>query len=305
VKAARLHAHTPPTFVYEDAPDPRPGDGEVLVRVHAAAVTPTELVWSPTTRNRDGTPRPLPLVMGHEFSGTIAGLGPGATGLAMGDAVYGMNDWFRDGAQAECCVARAGEVARKPRMLDDAAAAATPISALTAWQGLVDRTHLAAGERVLIHGASGAVGVFAVQLARGLGAHVIGTASAANLDFVRGLGADQVLDYRAAHFETEVRDVDVVFDTVGGATLARSWSVLRPGGRVVTIAASEEGTQDPRVQAAFFIVEPRGDQLEEIAALVDAGGLRTFVDAVLPLAEAQSAYARKAARGKVVLRVGD
>jgi NADPH:quinone reductase-like Zn-dependent oxidoreductase len=305
VKAARLHAHTPPTFVYEDAPDAHPGDGEVLVRVHAAAVTPTELVWFPTGSTRDGGPRPLPLVMGHEFSGTIAGRGGDLTGFAVGDAIYGMNDWFRDGAQAEYCVARAGEVARKPRTLDDAAAAATPISALTAWQGLVDRTRLAAGERVLIHGASGAVGIFAVQLARRLGAHVIATASSANLDFVRSLGADEALDYRTARFETELRDVDVVFDTVGGETLARSWSVLRPGGRLVTIAASEEGTRDPRAQAAFFIVEPRGDQLEEIARRIDAGELRTFVDAVLPLAEAQSAYARKPARGKVVLRVED
>ncbi len=302
MKAARLHAHTP-TFVYEDAPDPRPGDGEVLVHVRAAAVTPTELVWFPTTNAHDGKPRPLPLVMGHEFSGTIAALGAGVADAAVGEAVYGMNDWFRDGAQAEYCVARGDEVARKPRTLDDVAAAATPISALTAWQGLVDRTHLAAGERVLIHGASGAVGLFAVQLARRLGAHVIATASSSALDLVRELGAAEALDYRTTRFDQSVRDVDVVFDTVGGETLARSWGVLKPSGRLVTIAASEEGTQDPRAQAAFFIVEPRRAQLAEIADLIDAGALRTFVDAVLPLAEAQAAYARKAKRGKVVLRV--
>lgn len=305
MKAARLHAHTPPAFVYEDAPDPHPQDGEVLVRVHAAAVTPTELVWFPTTRTRDGAPRPLPIVMGHEFSGTIAALGAGVAGLAVGEAVYGMNDWFRDGAQADLCAARADEVAPKPRTLDHTAAAATPISALTAWQGLVDRTRLAAGERVLIHGASGAVGVFAVQLARRLGAYVIGTASGPNLDFVRSLGADETLDYRTARVEQELCDVDVVFDTVGGETLARSWGVLRPGGRLVTIAASEEGTQDPRNQAAFFIVEPKRDQLAEVAELIDAGELRPFVDAVLPLPDVQAAYARKPARGKVVLHVKD
>jgi NADPH:quinone reductase-like Zn-dependent oxidoreductase len=303
MKAARLHAHAPPTFVYEDAPDPRPGDGEVLVRVHAAAVTPTELVWLPTTQERDGRPRPLPIVTGHEFSGTIAAIGAGVTDLAIGEAVYGMNDWFRDGAQAELCVARAGEVAPKPRTLDDAEAAATPISALTAWQGLVERARLASGERVLIHGASGAVGLFAVQLARRIGAHVIATASGASLDLVRDLGAAEGLDYRTTRFDETIRDVDVVFDTVGGDTLARSWAVLRPGGRLVTIAASAEGTHDPRVEAAFFIVEPKRDQLEGVATMIDAGELRTFVDAVLPLAEAQKAYARKATRGKVVLRV--
>ncbi len=303
MKAALLRAHVPPTFVYEDAPDPRPANGEVLVRVRAAAVTPTELAWFPTTHTADGGPRPLPIVTGHEFSGTIVALGDGVTDRAVGDAVYGMNDWFRDGAQAEYCVARAGEVAPKPRTLDDAAAAATPISVLTAWQGLIERARLAAGERVLVHGASGAVGLFAVQLARRLGAHVIATASGASLDLVRDLGAAEALDYRATRFDDTVRGVDVVFDTVGGDTLARSWGVLRPGGRLVTIAASEENARDPRVAAVFFIVEPNRAQLERVAALIDAGELRTFVDAVLPLAEAQGAYARKATRGKVVLQV--
>ena len=304
MKAARLHAHVPPTFVYEDVPVPTAGAGEVLVRVHAAAVTPSELVWVPTTSTREGTPRPTPIILGHEFSGIIAALGAGASGFRAGDEVFGMNDWFRDGAQAEYCVARAEEIAPKPRTLDHAHAAATPISALTAWQGLVDRARLARGERVLIHGASGAVGVFAVQLARRLGARVVGTASAANLDFVRALGADQALDYRAAGFEGELRDIDVVFDTVGGDTLQRSWRVLKPTGRLVTIAASEERTDDPRAKAAFFIVEPNGAQLREIARLMDAGELRTFVEE-LPLAKAQAAYARKPAHGKVVLRVED
>ncbi len=259
-------------------------------------------MWLPTTKTTTGEPRPLPLVMGHEFSGVIAALGANVTGFAVGDAVFGMNDWFRDGAQADYCVARATELATKPRTLDDAQAAATPISALTAWQGLIDRTHVAAGDRVLIHGASGAVGIFAVQLARRLGAEVIGTASTANLEFVRDLGAERVIDYRTTRFEDELRDIDVVFDTVGGATLQRSWSVLKAGGRAVTIAASEEATDDARAEAAFFIVEPRGIELAEIARLIDAGELRPFVDAVLPLREAQAAYARKPARGKIVLR---
>jgi NADPH:quinone reductase-like Zn-dependent oxidoreductase len=303
MKAARLIAHAPPTFRYEDMPDPVAGAGEVLIRVHAAAVTPTELQWAPTTSMRDGTPRPLPLVMGHELSGTVAGLGAGVVGVRVGDEVFGMNDWFRDGAQAEYCLARADEIAPKPRTIDHAHAAATPISALTAWQGLVDRARLARGERMLVHGASGAVGCFAVQLARRLGAYVIGTASAAKRDFVRTLGADEVLDYRTDRFDEALDAVDVVFDTVGGATLQRSWRVLAPNGRLVTIAASEEATEDPRAKAAFFIVEPRSDELRELARLIDAGELRTFVDALLPLAAASAAYGRKPERGKVVLTV--
>jgi NADPH:quinone reductase-like Zn-dependent oxidoreductase len=158
---------------------------------------------------------------------------------------------------------------------------------------------------VLIHGAAGGVGTFAVQLARWRGARVTGTASAANLDFVRSLGADEVIDYRAERFEDVVRDVDVVFDTVGGETLERSWGVLKPGGRLVTVAASGEQTTDERIRAAYFIVEPSRTQLEEIARLIDAGALRPVVGAVFPLAEARQAYESKPGRGKVVLRVVD
>lgn len=304
MKALRLHGRTtPPPFVYEEAPRPEPGEGEVLVAVHAAAVTPTELQWAPTWTTRAGAARPLPIIAGHEFSGEVRAVGHGVTDLAPGDAVYGMNDWFRDGAQAEYCVARATEVAPKPRAIDHVHAAVVPISALTAWQGLIERAHLATGQRVLIHGASGGVGVFAVQLARRCGAHVIGTASASNVDFVRGLGADAVIDYRAQRFENAVRNVDVVFDTVGGETLERSWGVLKPGGTLVTVAASEEAAETPRVREAFFIVEPKRSQLDEITRLIDDAELLALVGAVFPLAQGRDAYAHKPAHGKVVLRV--
>src|SRR5262249_46787826 len=184
-------------------------------------------------------------------------------------------------------------------------AAVAPISALTAWQGLIERGRLVAGQRVLIHGAAGGVGVFAVQLARWRGAHVIGTASASNVAFVRGLGADEGIDYRAQPFEPVVHDLDVVFDTVGGETLERSWGVLKPGGRLVTIANPGEGSQDPRVREAFFIVQANRAQLAEIARLIDAGQLRPVVDAVFPLAQARQAYGHKPAHGKVVLDVAD
>jgi NADPH:quinone reductase-like Zn-dependent oxidoreductase len=305
MQAFRLYGPVDPNrWVYEEAPTPEPGEGEVLIRVHAAGIINTEVTWVPTWKTRTGTPRTLPVIPGHEFSGEITALGPNVTGLRVGDMVYGLNDWYRDGAQAEYCVARVADVARKPARVDHVHAGASPISALTAWQGLFDRARLAPGERVLIHGAAGGVGVFAVQLAHWRGARVIGTASAANLEFVRGLGAGEVIDYRAARFEDVVRDVDVVFDAVGGETLDRSWTVLRPGGRLVTIVSVEKPA-DERGQAAFFIVEPSARQLDEVARLIDSGVIRPIIGKVFPLADARQAYQFKPERGKVVLQVMD
>jgi NADPH:quinone reductase-like Zn-dependent oxidoreductase len=290
-------------MVYETAPTPQPGEGEVLVRVHAAGVIPTELVWVPTWTLRTGERRPLPVIPGHEFSGEIAALGAGVKDVTLGELVYGLNDWYRDGAQAEYCVARVGDFAGKPASIDHVHAAATPISALTAWQGLIERGRLVTGERVLIHGAAGGVGSFAVQLAAWRGAHVTATASQANLDFVRGLGADEVIDHRARRFEDVVRDIDVMFDTVGGETLRRSWGLVKRGGRVVTIAASSEGAADERTRSAFFLVAPSRRQLEEIGWLIDSGAIRAIVDSVFPLPEGRRAYQHKPAHGKTVLRV--
>ena len=295
----------PEVFAYEEALQPRPGEGEVLVRVHAAGVIQTELSWVPTWTTQSGEPRPLPVIPGHEFSGEIAALGSGVRDVSEGDLVYGLNDWYRDGASAEYCVARIADISCNPASVDHVHAAATPISALTAWQGLLERAGLAAGERVLIHGAAGGVGTLAVQLAHWRGARVIATASAANLDFVRSLGADEVIDYRTERFEDLARDMDVVFDTVGGETLERSWGVLKTSGRLVTVAASGEQTTDERIRAAYFIVEPSRTQLAEIARLIDGGALRPIVGAVFPLAEARQAYQHKPSRGKVVLRVVD
>ena len=306
MKAARLRAHAgPEQLVVEEAPAPRAGTGEVLIEVHAAGVTPTELAWQPTWTTREGTPRAPPVIPGHELSGVVVAAGPGAD-LAVGDVVYGTNDWYRDGAQAELCVARAADVAPKPSSLDHATAAVVPISALTAWQGLFVRGLLGAGQLVLIHGGAGAVGGFAVQLARWRGARVAATASAADLDFVRELGASVALDYRATRFEDQLRDVDVVLDTVGGDTLARSRAVLAPGGRLVTIAASSEATDDARVRGAFFIVEPSRAQLVDLGKLIDAGSLQPLLTAVYPLEQARQAWEharRGGLRGKVALRI--
>jgi NADPH:quinone reductase-like Zn-dependent oxidoreductase len=304
MKAIRFHVRGgPESFVYEDAPMPHPGVGEVLVGVHAAAVTPTELEWVPTWTTPVGAPRPFPIIPGHEFSGEVRAVGAGVTDFAIGDAVFGMNDWYIDGAQAEYCVARAVDLAPKPQAIDSVHAAVTPISALTAWQGLIERARLARGERVLIHGAAGGVGVFAVQIARWCGGRVIGTASAHNVEFVRGLGANEVIDRGAQRFEDLVHDADVVFDTVGGETLERSWGVLKAGGRLITIAASSEQTEETRVRDAFFIVEPNRAQLTRIANLIDSGDLRTIVGGVFPLEQARRAYEHKPVRGKVALTV--
>lgn len=299
--AIRLHARDIESLRYEEAPTPWPGPGEVLVRVRAAAVTPTELQWVPTWTTRDGGPRPLPIIPGHEFSGEVVAVGDGVVSPGVGEDVYGINDWFGEGSQAEFCVARADQIACKPVSLDHAHTAVIPISALTAWQGLFERGNLVAGQHVLIHGGAGGVGSFAVQFAHRRGARVTATASGNNLEFVRNLGADDVIDYRAERFEDRVRGVDMVFDTVGGDTLQRSWPVLRPGGRLVTVAASEEHSRDDRIRTAFFVVEPRRGELEEIARWIDRNEIRPIVGAAFPLAEALHAYRHKPRHGKVVL----
>jgi len=307
MKAAYLTRNAgPEALIFGDLPQPRPLRGEVLVKVHASAVTPTEFNWSPTFKTRTGQPRPFPIVLSHEFSGVIEEVGDAVNGLRVGDTVYGMNDWFANGAQAEYCVAPAAALAPMPSTLDPTKAAVVPISALTAWQGLFERCRLEAGERVLVHGGAGGVGLFAVQLAHWRGARVITTASTHNLGFVRSLGTDEVVDYQTTPFDRAVRDIDVVFDTVGGPTLDRSWSVLSPEGRLVTIAAQSEALKQSRACEAFFIVEPNQGQLAEIGRLLDSGKIRAFVEAAFGLEQAREAYARAkrgGMRGKIALLV--
>lgn len=297
----------PPLLIQDDASQPQPGRGELLIRVCAAGIMLTELSWYPTSHRKNGEPR-VGAVPAHEFSGMVAAVGEDVGSLEIGHEVYGMNDWYANGAMAEYCIAPFFGLAPKPRRLTHVEAASVPIGALTAWQGLFDHAKLQPGERVLIHGGAGGVGVFAVQLARLHGAHVIATASAHNRDFVSSLGAEQVIDYRASRFEECVQGLDVVFDTVGGDTLERSWSVLRPGGRMVTVVSTEADSIDARVKQAFFIVEPNQKQLVEVAALLESGQLRTVVDAVIPLLQAPEIYAGKVprqGRGKLVVAVAN
>ncbi|HVU44825.1 MAG TPA: NADP-dependent oxidoreductase [Terracidiphilus sp.] len=307
MKAIQIdNSHQPQTLAAVDLPIPGPGEKEILVRVSAAGVTPAELVWYPTTNTRSGEPR-VKAVPGHEFSGVVAALGKNAQGFEVGDEIYGLNDWFADGATAEFCITQPQNIAAKPQTLSHAEAAAVPIGALTAWQGLYSRVDLQPGERVLIHGAAGAVGVFATQFARLRGAVVIATASAQAVAFVRQIGADEVIDYKSERFEDRVDKVDVVFDAVGGETRDRSWSVLRPGGRLVTIAADAEATNDQRVKDAFLLVEANQHQLQEIARLLDAGTIRAFVRAEVSMEQTPLAYTgglrERLVYGKVVVNI--
>jgi NADPH:quinone reductase-like Zn-dependent oxidoreductase len=279
----------------------------LLIRVHAVGVTPTELLWYPTTHRKSGEARSA-AVPGHEFSGRIAAVGDGIeASYSAGQEVFGMNDWFVDGATAEFCCTQHSAVVLKPRQLTHVEAASVPIGALTAWQGLFYRAGLQPGERVLIHGGSGAVGVFAIQFARQRGAEVLTTAAARNREFLTGLGAQRVIDYRTERFEDMAMGIDLVFDTVGGQTLARSWHLLGPRGRLVTIAADSAGTSDERTQKSFFIVEPNQQQLSAIAEQLASGLLRPVVRGVVTFDQADEAYLRPQTErngcGKTVISV--
>ncbi|MET7986095.1 NADP-dependent oxidoreductase [Streptomyces sp. NPDC005281] len=308
MRAVRGHRRGgPEELIYEVAPKPVPGHGDVLIEVRAASVTPGELDWDATWTDSfdDGRPR-LPIVPSKEFSGVVAELGHGVTGFRPGEAVYGLIPFTRDGAAAEYVSVPAADLAAKPGSLDHERAAALPLAGLTAWQGLVTHAGVEPGQRVLVHGGAGGVGSFAVQVAAALGAEVTATAADRDADFVRGLGADTVIDYAEQRFENEVKDADVVFDTVGGDTLARSWQVLRPGGVLVGVVEPPEPPEGSDARAVFFVVEPDRAGLEELNALVDAGRLIPQVDRIVPLESAPGAYAaleREHRRGKIVLRV--
>jgi NADPH:quinone reductase-like Zn-dependent oxidoreductase len=280
-----------PKLVETNIPQPQPGPGEILVRVAAAGVIRTELGWSPTTHTKSGAPRNN-AIPSHEFAGTIAALGEGVTDFAIGQRIYGMNDWYAEGALAEYCLTTPDAIAPAPMTLTLTQAATVPISGLTAWQGLFDHGHLHPGDRVLVHGGAGSVGLFAVQLANLHGAHVIATASGRDTAFANRLGAAQIIDYHSTRFEDVVQGpFDIIFDTVGGDMLLRSLPLLRPGRFAVTVSSSNENSSDERIKNAFFIVKPNQRQLMEIAHWLDTGRLRTWVKSALPLFMADSAYA--------------
>ena len=308
MKAVCIYAYGgPDKLVYEDAPCPHPGEGEVLVKVHAAAINPVD--WKIREGHMEAMlHHTLPLILGWDVSGVVESLGTNILTLKVGDEVFSRPDIARDGAYAEFIVIRESEVAMKPRSVDHIHAAALPLAGLTAWQTLFDAAGLSAGQRVLIHAAAGGVGSLAVQLAKWKGACVIGTASEENHDFLRKLGLDQVVDYARERFEDVVEPVDVVLDTMGGEIQELSWKVLKPGGILVSIVSppSAEKAAKGGFRGAFVFTKPNAAQLAEIAKLVDAEKLKAIVETILPLSDAtrgQEVSERGHTRGKIVLRV--
>jgi NADPH:quinone reductase-like Zn-dependent oxidoreductase len=288
-----LRAHTPggpEVLVYEPAPVPTPAPDEVLVAVHAAGITFAELTWTETWQ-RDGRDR-TPVVPSHEVSGVVTGAGDDVTELDIGSEVYGLIRFDRDGAAADYVAVPAADLARKPATVSHTVAAAVPLAALTAWQAWYDHAALRPGERVLVHGGAGGVGAFAVQLARAGGAEVTSTARGTDLPLVQRLGAQRVIDYEGGGWTTEGPVYDVVLDTVGGRTLHESFTVLRRGGRLITLQAppSPERAQYFDVQATFFVVTPDPGQLAHLAGLVDSGELQVLIAATYPLAEGRAAF---------------
>jgi NADPH:quinone reductase-like Zn-dependent oxidoreductase len=289
----------------EEVPMPSPGIGDVLLEVRAASFIPTELKWPSTWVDRAGKARPAP-IPAHEVSGVVVDLGYGTTGFAVGDEVYGLTDWYRDGAAAGYVAVEARNLAPKPRSLNHAHAAAVPLAALTAWQALFEHGGLSAGQSVLIHGAGGGVGVFAVQLAHSAGARVIATGRGWAEDLVRELRADEFADTERRRFEEVAGEVDVVLDVIGGEIRRRSWTLLKAGGVLVSVVPPPEETRHPAARGIFFIVEPDRTTLAELARRIDAGELRSIVGEVFPLERGREAFEAKrrfVVPGKVVLQV--
>lgn len=286
-----------------EMPYPHAAENDVIVRVHAAGVTPGELDWPATWTDRAGRDR-TPTIPGHEVSGSIIELGYGTTGFAVDQRVFGITDWARNGSLAEYVAVEARNLAPLSPGIDFTMAAALPISGLTAWQGLFMHAHLADGQTVLVHGAAGAVGSIAVQLAREAGAKVIGSGRAEHKDTVLSLGVDTFLDLQRDRME-DAGKVDVVFDVIGGETLRRSAQLVRPGGWLVTIAEPPQ-VQPEDAHAVFFVVEPERAGLVALERRLRDGRLHPIVGAVFPLAHATAAFDPSIRRrGKTVVVVAD
>lgn len=308
MRAWRVHEFGPPEVMrFESVPRPEPGPGEVLVKVTAAGVGP----WDGWIRaGRSALPQPLPLTLGSDLSGEVIALGSGVSELHQGDQVYGVTNPRFIGAYAEYAVASAAMVSSKPRSLTHVEAASVPVVSVTAWQALFEHAKLKAGQTVVIHGAAGNVGSYAIQLACQAGVKTIATVGTDDISRARELGANTVIDYRTQRFEEEIRDVDAVIDLVGGETQPRSFQVLRRGGKLISAVSRPDQDLAERhgVGAAFFLVNVTSQHLTEIARLFDDGRLRTNVGAVLPLADAREAHfmlegGRPRPKGKIVLAV--
>ncbi len=306
MKANRIHRFGPPEVIdFEDIDRPASRSGEVLVRVEAAGVGP----WDAWVRaGKSALPQPLPLTLGSDLSGIVEAVGPEVPESWLGVDAYGVTNARFTGAYAEYALASAAMIARKPQRLSYIEAAAVPVVAVTAWQMLFEHARVAAGQSVLVHGGAGNVGAYAVQMARRAEARVIATAAAGDFDYVRRLGADEVIDFRSVRFEDVAGPVDAVIDTVGGAVQERSFDILKPGGLVSAVGQPDPVKAESQgVRALFFLVDVTTASLSRIAEMIDAGELTSSVGAVLPLAEARQAHeilerSRSRPRGKIVLR---
>jgi NADPH:quinone reductase-like Zn-dependent oxidoreductase len=310
MNAIRIHNYGGPEVLqYEDAPCPRVKNGQVLIRVHAAGVNPLD--WKVRSGSLNGfIQHKLPLIPGWDASGVVENVGHGVSRFKKGDEVFAMADPTRDGAYADYVAVRGTALAIKPKSLHHVRAAATPVSALAAWQSLFDLGQLQFGQRILIHGGSGGVGHFAVQLAKWKGAYVLATASSNNQQLLRELGADEAIDYTTQKFEDVAHNIDIVLDTIGGETQERSWLVLNKGGALISLVQlpSEEKANRFGVRGITSSVQPDGAQLRAIAKLIDSAKLRPAIDRILPLSEARRAHELSQnghARGKIILRVKD
>jgi NADPH:quinone reductase-like Zn-dependent oxidoreductase len=309
MKAVRIHAYGDRSVLqFEDAPKPEVKPDDALVRIVAAAVNPID--W----KIRQGhlkafVPYVFPLTLGWDFSGVIEALGSEVSSFAVGDAVFSRPDVRRDGSYAEYIAVRAVELARKPKTISHVEAASIPLAGITAWESIVAVGALAAGQTALIHAASGGVGSLAVQIAKWRGAHVIATTSKANVELVRSLGADQVIDYRNERFAEKVKDVDLVVDTIGGEVQASSWSVLRRDGILVSTVSvpSVERAAALGVRSAHILIGPDAAVLDQLAGLVDSGKLRTLIGgefALRNIADAHALSETSRTVGKIVIYVG-
>ena len=290
----------------DDVPVILPASNQVLIKVKSASVNPVD--W----KIREGYLQPLlnhalPLTLGWDVSGEVHEVGNQVNHLNVGDAVYSRPDIAKNGSYAEYITVDADEVAIKPKTLSWQEAAGVPLAALTAWQSLFDFTELKSGEQVLIHAGSGAVGQFAIQLAKHHGAIVYTTTSTRNIELVKSLGADHVIDYTTEDF-SELRDMDVVFDTIGGETQAKSWQTVKSGGRLVSITENpdEAIAAKHNVSAFFCFIQPNREQLEKLAEMADAGNLKVNIDSEFSLDQVVEAHARSEtgrAQGKIIINV--
>ncbi len=307
MRAVRIHEFGAPSVMKTDTIDlPDPQADEILVRIAATSVNPVDY------KIREGRfplvlQENLPVTLGRDFAGTIEICDTPSSTLKLGDEVYGMPAFDR-GTYAEFVVVKATEVCRKPKTLDLTEAGVVPLVALTAWQGLFDHGQLQSGQRVLIHAGSGGVGHMAVQFAKNSGAEVITTTSAPNLDFVRELGADMAIDYKAQRFEDVCGEVDLVLDLTGGETQDRSWKIVRQGGALISAVSppSEELAKERNVRIERYRARPNAHQLADIAALIDGGKVRAVTSKIFSLSQIASAheFAQKGGfRGKIGITV--